>query len=226
MSKFIFLIRHGETDDNVKGIFSGPKFDAPLNKTGLQQALKTAKFLHTKGAKIEKVYSSDYRRAKQTAALIAREYKLKTVTEDKLLGERDSGTLAGETEKTSDKKIAADYPKLDAKLHQLGQLDEVERALQFTWVEKLDAVYSQTFAMETEEQMRTRIKKFFSTLPHKNVAIVSHDSLITQMLRHLFGMEYQVDANLAPKTSNCHITIIAYDGKKYTLLLPRYNRHL
>lgn len=60
----IFLVRHGETNYNVKKINQGWK-DSFLTVKGKEQAFRTGVYLKDKG--IEKVYCSDLLRTKQTA---------------------------------------------------------------------------------------------------------------------------------------------------------------
>ncbi len=60
----LILTRHGETEENKKGIMQGQKIGT-LSKKGILQAKKLA--LRLKGKKIDAVYSSDLARAKNTA---------------------------------------------------------------------------------------------------------------------------------------------------------------
>jgi probable phosphoglycerate mutase len=63
-SKKIYLIRHGQTDLNLKGIVQGSGVDAPLNEQGRQQALR---FYETyKHVPFQKVYTSTLQRAYQS----------------------------------------------------------------------------------------------------------------------------------------------------------------
>lgn len=55
-SKKIYLVRHGQTDYNLKGIVQGSGIDAPLNETGQEQAQKFFNFY--KELKFDKVYTS------------------------------------------------------------------------------------------------------------------------------------------------------------------------
>jgi broad specificity phosphatase PhoE len=87
----IYLIRHGETDWNVKRIVQGHS-DNPLNKTGQLQAKELAKRL--KHIHFDAIFSSDLLRAKRTAEIIAQEKKLAVQT-TKLLRERAYGKFEG-----------------------------------------------------------------------------------------------------------------------------------
>lgn len=61
----IFLIRHGQTDHNVKKILQGHR-DISLNLTGIKQAQQLGEYLKEQGITFEKVYSSDLKRCQET----------------------------------------------------------------------------------------------------------------------------------------------------------------
>lgn len=82
----LIIVRHAESKANVKGIRQGQKIDTPLSKLGKEQAKKVAERL--KNEKIDAIYSSDLKRAKETAEEIAKHHKLK-VRLNKKLRERD-----------------------------------------------------------------------------------------------------------------------------------------
>ncbi len=65
----VYAVRHGETPWNVEGRYQG-QLDPPLNARGRQQAQITAKALAP--LNIEAIYSSDLKRAVQTAEALAR----------------------------------------------------------------------------------------------------------------------------------------------------------
>lgn len=69
----LIIIRHGETEDNVKGLLQGHKH-GKLTKTGIEQAKKLA--LRLKDEKIDAIYSSDLQRAKDTTEEIAKFHKV------------------------------------------------------------------------------------------------------------------------------------------------------
>ena len=98
----LILIRHGQTDWNVRHIVQG-KNDLPLNRTGVAQAEDIGNFL--KEREISAIYSSPLRRAYQTAIRIARGG---AVTVDDRLTERDFGKWDG----MGFPQIAEAYPDL------------------------------------------------------------------------------------------------------------------
>lgn len=87
----LILVRHGQTDANLKRVLQGQS-DGPLNATGLQQAERLAR--HLKDFAIDRIISSPLRRAQETAAAVARYHGLPVQT-DPRLREWDCGALDG-----------------------------------------------------------------------------------------------------------------------------------
>lgn len=65
----IYLVRHGETDNNKNNIIQGSVVDMALNKKGEKQAQQGAARL--KKIPFTAAFSSDLVRAKQTAEIIS-----------------------------------------------------------------------------------------------------------------------------------------------------------
>jgi len=68
MSAKLYLIRHGESEANLRGIFAS-HLAYPLTPKGHEQAEQTA--LYLKNERIDRIYSSDLPRAYETAVHIA-----------------------------------------------------------------------------------------------------------------------------------------------------------
>lgn len=91
----IFLVRHGETDANVAGVWQGGQGDDPLNERGLQQSAAVAAYLARQG-RVATIYTSPLRRARQTAEAIA-EVVVAPIVEMPALREYDIGDMEGAT---------------------------------------------------------------------------------------------------------------------------------
>ena len=89
----VILARHGETDWNRNGIWQGHG-DPPLNDLGRRQARQLAARLE--GDAIDALYSSDMRRARETAGIVAAPRGLAVVL-DPDLREMDVGSWTGLT---------------------------------------------------------------------------------------------------------------------------------
>ncbi len=107
----IYLVRHGETEANVKKILQGHR-DYPLTRKGEKQAHDLAKKLNH--LHFDAIFASDLGRAKRTAELITLEKKM-TVQTTKLLRERSFGKDEGKPWERQDealKKMVRLYDKL------------------------------------------------------------------------------------------------------------------
>jgi alpha-ribazole phosphatase len=86
----IDFVRHGETENNTKGVVTG-HIDSPLNEEGIEQAQKTLSEISNN---YQDLYSSDLIRCKQTAEILNQKLNLE-IKYDARLRERDFGSLAG-----------------------------------------------------------------------------------------------------------------------------------
>lgn len=91
---WVYLARHGETSWNLEGRWQG-QTDIALNATGRDQARELARRLETRG--LAWVASSDLRRARETAAIVASELGLALGPAEPRLRERRFGLFEGLT---------------------------------------------------------------------------------------------------------------------------------
>lgn len=89
----LYVIRHGQTKKNTTGLVHGKQDAASLDRVGLQQAERLARFANSES--IEEVYCSPEKRALQTAGIICQEIGREPVRLD-LLHERDWGRWSGQ----------------------------------------------------------------------------------------------------------------------------------
>ncbi|KAJ0457664.1 putative phosphoserine phosphatase [Helianthus annuus] len=107
----IIVIRHGETEWNAEKRIQG-HLDIDLNDVGRQQALAVAERL-SRESKISAVYSSDLKRALETAETIASRCGGLQVIQDPNLRERHLGDLQG--------LVYSDAPKMKTKAYEALQ---------------------------------------------------------------------------------------------------------
>lgn len=75
----LFLIRHGQTDWNLKGKIQG-SCDIELNDTGIKQAEELSNKILDASYKFSKIYSSPQRRAVKTAVILSRVTNMEYIT--------------------------------------------------------------------------------------------------------------------------------------------------
>lgn len=91
---YVYLVRHGQTDDNFKSIVQG-RVDNPLNDVGRGQAKTTGLKLKELNIKFDSLYSSPLIRAKESASIINEILNIGDIIVDDELTEREFGNLEG-----------------------------------------------------------------------------------------------------------------------------------
>lgn len=103
----LYLVRHGQTELNVKNILQG-WHDSPLTARGREQALATRAAFEDRGVAFDHVYSSPLGRARRTAELIAGEGHSIELVDD--LREWHLGSLEGTSNREMPAQPWGDYP--------------------------------------------------------------------------------------------------------------------
>jgi len=96
MSGTLVLVRHGQSDWNLKNLFTGWK-DPDLTPLGIQEAETGGKALAETGIKFDIAFTSDLQRAQKTLKIVldnVGQPNLETI-KDQALNERDYGDLSG-----------------------------------------------------------------------------------------------------------------------------------
>lgn len=96
MTGTLILVRHGQSDWNLKNLFTGWR-NPDLTEQGIGEARHTGKQLKAAGYVPDVYFTSALRRAQHTLDLILEELEITevTITRSKLLNERDYGDLSG-----------------------------------------------------------------------------------------------------------------------------------
>ncbi len=160
----VALIRHGPTEWNESGRFQGST-DLPLSERGRGHARAIARALA--GHRVRKVYSSDLRRARETAQVIADAYGVPLV-DDPRLREFDFGRWEGLTWD----EILAEDPELARRPRSAAR-------------------YYRPAGGESFESVRGRVRAFLDDVIAKAespVAVVTHAGAL-----HAFCAELQLE---------------------------------
>lgn len=155
----IYVVRHGESEWNVKGLIQGQS-DSFLTQEGEKQAYQLVEDL--KSIKFKAIFSSNLIRAKKTADIIALEKNLAVETSEAII-ERNFGKLDGKPGK------------------QIGIFYELQR--------KADSNSYKFYGIESDEEIVNRMFTFLREIAvaycGKNALVVTHGSLVRVLLTHL-----------------------------------------
>jgi len=207
----IILVRHGHTIFNEQGRYQG-QMDTELSQTGLKQAAAVARRLQREN--ISAVYSSDLRRAGQTARIIARACDAGDVIYRADLRERRFGAWEGSTLD----EIMIEYPELARQ-----------------WLERRSDVRPPNG--ETFAELRSRAAKSLECIraqermdnpevdsPAKVIVVVSHGGLIRALLTDILNMHPKPGVRL--RVDNGSITRIAFSDRSTVIVCLNDTSHL
>lgn len=194
----LILVRHGETEGNVKQHNQGQQH-GELTKKGVEQAKKTA--LRLKDTKIDKIYVSDLKRAVDTAAEIIKHHPKTEVIYEPALREQCHGVYEGSPYGT------------------------IGKAAQTAGVHKF---HFKPDGGESVLEMQERITNFLHKLIHKHksetILIVSHGGTIRFFLiGFLKAPEEKWDDY---KHENCAVTELDIDEKGHKIVHFKCIKHL
>ena len=165
----VLLIRHGETSWNREGRWQG-QADVPLSDKGVRQAEALARALRPGANAIRAVYSSDLRRAQDTALILAAAIGIKPVL-DPIWREMDVGCWSG----LSREEIRGRFPDEWARIH---SGEDLARGGGDT--------FGQFFARVVGALERLSRQHHGET-----VAVVTHGGVIRAALLHALGLSFE-----------------------------------
>jgi broad specificity phosphatase PhoE len=187
MRKF-YLIRHGETDWNIKLARLQGHTDIPLNEKGIRQSQALAQL--TTPLEISRVISSDLQRAMQTAQHMTKNQGPHETTPE--LREVHLGVGEGHTWDEVTTLLGGDFRTLWS-----SNSDE-----------NLDMRFPQGESRrEVIERMKKCLVSYLEKYPNDTLAFVTHGFVIRSLVYHLMRFEKKF---FVP---NCAILPFAYDEK-------------
>jgi broad specificity phosphatase PhoE len=189
----LYIVRHGETEWNVKDILQG-QLDSPLTERGIEQAHKLGERLGD--VNFDRVFSSDLERAERTAEIAFVERQLALATSE-LLRERNWGIYDGKQ---------ADFFRREAR-------DLIDKFQQLTEEEKWSFKFHES--IESNEEIFGRFMNFLREValayPGETIAVVSHLNMMEALLRHLGLQPLHVDNSACVQIRTDGVEIILED---------------
>ncbi len=188
----IILIRHGETEWNVKEVFRG-RIDVELNETGMKQVELLAEYLSD--VKLDAIYSSPLKRALKTSEIVASHHKLKV---------RIAAGL-----------IDFDYGKWQGLPH--GEVKDKYKELYAEWTKNPHQVTMP--GGESLNDVRKRALSVVDNIIAKyrgTVALVSHRVVNKVLICALLGLDNSHFWNI--RLDTCGITTFTYENEQFILI--------
>ena len=107
--RLLVLVRHGQSDWNLKNLFTGWR-DVDLTEKGIAEAREAGRKLKAQGIKFDVAFTSVLKRAQRTLDLMLTELGQTTIPifKDQALNERDYGDLVGLNKDDARKKWGAE----------------------------------------------------------------------------------------------------------------------
>ena len=163
-STVIYMLRHGQTDNNANGLWHGGK-SGSLNQAGVKQAEKAALALLDAG--IDIVLSSDSDRAMETASIVAEKISVPLAGKSPIFGDRHYG----EAEDLTSSEISKRYGITVANVLDHA-IDKIPRA-------------------ESVQLLRSRVIKARELIclnfPGKTVLVTSHGGFVRMFYKTFAG---------------------------------------
>lgn len=182
----VYIIRHGETNENRMGIIQG-QMDTQLNEAGRYQARITGEAL--KNVNFIAAYSSDSSRAADTARAIVAHHLDCELVLDSRLRERYMGSLSG-TKAPARRPLPSDVESSSS----------IGRRLRDFWDNTLVPLCVNT-PTSTSATVNKDMSALASSLPpvEPAVLIVSHGATISKLIRDTLLIEhgYTVSCDIA-----------------------------
>lgn len=181
----IYLARHGQTDWNAERRLQGHT-DIELNETGRRQAAELAARLD--GVELDAIYSSQLRRSRDTAQVVAGGRKVVSLAElnEQMLGEFEGAYLDGR-----DSEAVTEFERRSADPNDtMSGGESIEQHL--------------ARVSSALEQIRGRH-------PSGRILIVGHGGTNAQILRALLGLSFEEAGGISQANSELYLIELSPD---------------
>lgn len=166
-TRHIYLIKHGETQENLQGIHQGQAVGGRLSQRGRDDIRKVGDNLAAAGVIVGQMLVSPMSRCRQTATLLTAALAPAVVRVDERLAAKNSGYLGGRPRELA----VAEATRCGVPIHQL-----------------------RTPGGESSEDVQARYLRLWEevcTAPHRTTILVGHGGGIACLLLQLTGQGFE-----------------------------------
>lgn len=157
----IYVLRHGQTDYNVKNIYQGQS-DIPLNEVGIEQAKETASKFNN--IKVDVILTSPLVRAKQTAEYVSKATNVPIVIEKGLI-ERSFGDMEGHPNREDcNIQMLSDYDR-NYNIYNVEPIQDLFKRVYFCMDLIIERFKDKTIVLVTHGCVTQAIECYFKGIP-------------------------------------------------------------
>lgn len=200
----IYIARHGQNEDNAKGILNGHR-DLPLTEIGNAQGRELAEGIKELSLTFDAVYTSPLIRAKRTAEIVCERLGLKPPQVLDSIIERDFGIMTGK------------------RLEEIRELCHPDILETETITYFLSPPGAETFPMLIERAKRA-LDHIHREHPTGIVLLVTHGDLGKMLYASYYGISWP-DMLAMFHFGNCELLILAKDSNPNEPHVVRIQQH-
>ena len=193
-----YLIRHGEK--------VGEAGNPGLTEKGKIQAEKTADYLKDKN--IDKLFSSPYKRAQETAKIINNTLKVGVNLDERLKERMNWGSIAGQT------------------------LEEFLKEWEYSNYHRNFKSKAGISSLQAGKDVQNLINEISEEFPDKNIALTTHGGIVCDLLRNIYPedelrkFKQDFPEKLDKLIKECSVTILTKNDNSLVLKELGYIKHL
>ncbi len=187
----LYLLRHAQSEANLRGILAGPDNSVNLSDKGRKQSLKVSKYLQE--IAFQQIYCSPISRCFQTIQPLVRARPDIALLHEEKIQEMNYGQWNGKDLKTLSKK--RDWQRIQS------------APSKFTFPDG-----------ESFNQLRRRVTLFLSQVERKDgpILVVSHGDVIKMILASVLDLPTDKFQNFVIEPAS--ISIVQYESKSKTIV--------
>lgn len=190
----LYLVRHGQTEYNRKGIMQGRRIDSVLNATGRKQAEALAR--RFEDVPLDALYASTMRRARQTVHAIAERHPALDVHYDEDLEEMSWGHLEGK-------------PATDGVLERCNEIKVAWRDGHFD-----RAVKGGESVRDVQTRALRAVRRILKTEDAgSTILVVAHGRFLRILIASLLEEEYGLENMHRVEHDNTGVNHLAWDAE-------------